>query len=514
MKFLPLATFAPDMPTYSTATSSTTKNVIPFSKVVGQRGQPAQISYGPLSSITEFSSALTARCQGAYSVLDSTGNAFTFCGDASKLYLLDVSGPTFTDVSQAGGYSTANDGFWRACLFGDTVITTNFNDPIQAYTLGSSTDFADLSVDAPRARYCAQVRDWLVVANTFDGTDGFQPQRVWWPAINDPSTWPTRSTTTAAQLLCDAQNLVGDNGWIQGVVGSLGKSDAAVFQERAVVRMQFSGAPRVFDFAVAEGVRGTPAPNSIVQIGGVVLYLAEDGFYSFDGSSSTPIGVNRVDNWFFSDTTHGVDQNFFSRVVGAADPIKKCVFWAYPGPGNLNGNPNRLLVYNWAIDEWAFAEIECEVLTRGLSFGYNLDSLDNTGFNLDNLPYSLDSRAWTKGRLLMSAFTTNHKLGYFIGPNLAPVVETMEFSAGPSLRSIITNSRAIVDANGASVAIGVRNRLGDVTTWGPAVPANSVGYSPQRKNGLYARARITLPVDGSFKNLQGVEIEAVAEGSR
>lgn len=514
MKFLPLAPFAPDLPAYQSSASRTTKNVIPATKIAGVRGQPDQVSYGPLASITEFSSALAARCQGAYSLLDPTGNAFTFAGDASKLYKLDVSGPAFADVSQAGGYSTASDGSWRATLFGSAVIFTNFNDPIQSYVLGSSTDFADLSVDAPRARYIAQVRDFLVLANVFDATDGFCPQRVHWSAVNDPGTWPARGTVTAAQLLSDAQDLVSDAGWVQGVLGSVGTADGIIFQERAVVRMQFSGTPRVFDFQVAEGIRGTPSPGSIVQVGSVAFYQSEDGFAMFNGSASTQIGAGRVDNWYFTDGTHGVDQEHFHRVVGAADPIRKCVMWAYPGPGNLGGNPNRLLIYNWQLDEWSFAEIEVELLTKALSFGFNLDTLDSTGYTLDTLPVSLDSRTWTKGRIILSAFTGAHKLGYFVGAALAPTVETMEFSAGTSVRSIVTNSRAIVDANGASVAIGVRQKLGDLTTWGPAILANSVGYSPQRSNGLYTRARITLPAASTFKNIQGVELEVVEGGSR
>jgi hypothetical protein len=513
MKFLPCAPFAPDLPAYLSNASQNTKNVIPFSVIEGPRGQK-QVSYGPLPSVSEFSSALDARCQGAYAALDGDANAYGFAGDASKLYMLDGSSTTWTDFSKPGGYNTPTEGFWRACLFGTRVIFTNFVDPLQNHILGSGAVFNDLSGSAPKARYCAVVRDWFVVANTFDGTFGTRPQRVWWSAINDATTWPTLGTTAAAQLLSDAQDLVGDNGWVQGVVGSLGKSDAAVFQERAVVRMQFSGAQRVFDFQPAEGVRGTPAPNSIVQVGSLAYYLGEDGWYVFDGSTSTPIGLNRVDSWFFSDGTHGVDQSYFDRVVGTADPIKRCILWAYPGPGNSGGNPNRLLIYNWAVDEWSFGEIEVETLTRGLSFGYTLDSLDTTGFTVDTLPYSLDSRIWTSGRPLMSAFTSNHKLGHFSGSNLAPSVDTMEFSAGPSIRSLVTNSRAIVDSTSATVAIGVRNRLGNTTTWGPAKASNSVGYSPQRANGLYARARIELPAGTSFRNIQGAELEVKSAGSR
>jgi hypothetical protein len=129
-----------------------------------------------------------------------------------------------------------------------------------------------------------------VVGNTTDGTFGPQPQRVWWPAIDDPTNWPTPGTSAAAAVQSDYQDLVGDAGWVQGIVGNLGTADGAVFQERAVIRMQYVGPPAIFAFSTAEGVRGTPAPGSLVQVGNLVYYLGEDGFYVFDGSQSMPIG--------------------------------------------------------------------------------------------------------------------------------------------------------------------------------------------------------------------------------
>ena len=46
---------------------------------------------------------------------------------------------------------------------------------------------------------------------------------------------------------------------------NLGTADAAVFFERAVWRVVYTGPPGIFSFFPAEGVRGTPAPASIAQ---------------------------------------------------------------------------------------------------------------------------------------------------------------------------------------------------------------------------------------------------------
>ena len=67
--------------------------------------------------------------------------------------------------------------------FGDQVIATNGVDPIQSLTLGDA-NFADLQPgavgppivgEAPRAKYLAVVKDFLMVGNTVDDVDGPRP---------------------------------------------------------------------------------------------------------------------------------------------------------------------------------------------------------------------------------------------------------------------------------------------------------------------------------------------------
>jgi hypothetical protein len=497
---LPIAEYTPDRPDLLGGGSATVRNCLP---------RTAQ-SYGPMPSPAVYSGALGARCQGAVALQDTAGNVNIFAGDAGHLYRLAAGTTAWTDVSRAAGYATTAEDRWTTALFGTRVLMSNFADPIQSLLVGGGTLFADLAPAAPQARYLAVVRDWLVAANTFDPVDGNQPQRVWWSAIDDPTNWPAPGTAAAAAVQSDFQDLVGDGGWIAGIVGNLGGADAAVFQERGIVRMNYVGPPAIFSFSTAEGARGTPAPGSIAQLGAVVYYLGEDGFYAFDGAASVPIGVDRIDKTFFAD----LDQAYFSRISAAVDPINKLVFWAYPGIGNVGGNPNRLLAYNWALQRWTISEVDCELILRSLSFGYSLDALDATGFTLDTLPFSLDSRAWTGGRLVLAAFDPAHRLAYFNGPNLAATVDTGEAQLFPGRRAVVTGARPIVDAGTPAVAIGTRERPFDPPSFAPAVPVDGLGNCPQRASGRYHRARLTLPAGTSFTHVAGVEIEAAPEGAR
>jgi hypothetical protein len=283
-----------------------------------------------------------------------------------------------------------------------------------------------------------------------------------------------------------------------------------VFQERGIVRMNYVGPPAIFAFATAEGARGTPAPGSIAQLGTLVYYLGEDGFYAFDGSASRPIGANKIDKTFFAD----LDQQYLGRVSAAIDPINKLCFWAYPGAGNAAGDPNRLLAYNWSLDRWSLAEVETELLLRSLSFGYSLDGLDAANASLDALPFSLDSRAWTGGRVLLAGFDGAHRLGYFSGAALAPAVETAEAALGEGRRVVVTAARPIVDGGSPAVAIGTRERPMDPVLFGGDVAIDAQGSAPQRASGRHVRARVTLPAGGGFTHISGVEIDTAPEGTR
>ena len=91
----------------------------------------------------------------------------------------------------------------------------------------------DLDAAAPKAKTMAVIKDFVMVGDTNDGTDGDQPNRVWWPAINDPTNWPTPGSSSAAQVQSDYQNLPG-TGRVQKVAPAIGGADGAVFCERGI----------------------------------------------------------------------------------------------------------------------------------------------------------------------------------------------------------------------------------------------------------------------------------------
>ncbi len=492
MVYVPFGEYTPDLASYLNTGSITVTNVMPF-------GQDYISFPGP---VVYSSNALNSACKGAFSGRSNAGSAFNFAGSGTKLYHL--SGGAFDDVSIAGDYTTAADDVWEFTQWGAQILATNYTDPIQTYTMGSSTDFANLGGTPPKARHIAVVRDFVVTANTND-SDGALPYRVRWSALGNEASWTVSSVTQA-----DYQNLDGPGGFCQKVVGG---EYGIIFQEKAIWRMTYVGSPAIFQFDQVEFERGTPAPGSVVKVGNFVAYLAPDGFYIFDGQQSIPIGENRVNKTFYAD----LDQTYLYNISSAVDSSQQIIYWAYPGVGNTSGRPNKLLMYNYApssTKRWAIAETETEWIFRSLGEGYTLDGLDTITTDIDALAFSLDSRVWTGNTSNLSGFNSSHKLINYTGTALDAVIDTGEATLHEGHRSKVTKVRPVIDGSGTvTIQIGTRNTLADSVTWEAATSLNTTGDAPVRTNARFHRARVNIT--GGFNHAQGIEIvEFKKAGSR
>jgi hypothetical protein len=478
----------PDLPAYKNPGLTVAKNVLPGS-----------MGYEPFPSASVYSSALDDRCQGAISTKDTAGNSKNFAGDASKLYMMTSA--AYADVSKVGGYTTNEEENWNWTRFADLLLATNFADPIQTFTLTSSSNFADLSAGAPLARYITTTRNFVVVGNTFDASDGLVPHRVRWCALNDATDW-----TVSAVTMADYNDLDPSKGWVKQVVG--GDFGAIIFQERAISRMSFKGSPEIFEFSEVESSRGTLMPGSVVKVGGMIYYAGLDGFYAFDGQQSIPIGTNKVDKTFFDD----LDTAYYHRVGAVPDVTKQIIYWNYPGAGNSGGNCNKRLCYNYVTKKWSDIEEECLVVT--LSEGYTMDGLDAVNTNLDLITTSLDSRSWTGENYILSAFNSDHKQVNYTGVAMDATLETGEFQITERGRTFVSLTRPIVDGSGTvTQQLGTRELHSDSVTWSTESSVNDQGNCEFRSDARYHRLRTSIT--GGFNTAQGVELlEFAAAGSR
>ena len=124
---------------------------------------PVGSGYAPFPSMQELSDAASEDLNNVFAG-KFTGTTVLFAGGASKLFKYDASNLDLVDVSKVGGYATS--GRWFFTQFGKTVLAANNSDKIQAWTIGSSTAFADVNASAPVAKFVTVVRDFVVAANT------------------------------------------------------------------------------------------------------------------------------------------------------------------------------------------------------------------------------------------------------------------------------------------------------------------------------------------------------------
>jgi hypothetical protein len=485
-------------------------------------------SYSPFPTPAPYSQAVPGRVQGAYAIFDSQRQNFTFAATDTSIYLMQTgASATWAEVSKtAGGYTTlpfSQGGMWSSTSFGNLVIFTNFNDPVQSYLINSSTAFADLAADAPHAYYCAIIKDFLFLGNTHDLIDLDQPRRVWWSSIGDPHDWPSPGSDLAIMRQSDFQDLEqSDLGHVHAIIGgNLTGADGAVILERGVVRVTYAGSPSIFDFHIAEGSSGTTSPWSVVTrrmptpagYRSVAYYLGEGGFVAFDGQSAAPIGAGKFDRTVIADMEPA--RRF--QTLGISSPNFELVIWAYIGRGGGQGSDlyNRLLVYNWAIGRAAICEITpIEFIGYSLMSNLSLDDLDPFG-DLETLPYSLDSPLWQTDVPTTGLFDNQHRLCYMTGPSMAATVETGEAGLDGRRSKLHGTARPVVEGSGgnqASIAVGRRDRKMDAVTYAALVPVNVLGTCPMRSTGRYVRLQITIPAAAQWDHLRGIELEPRPEG--
>jgi len=457
---------------------------------------PTLESYEPFQAQTEVTNALTARCRGAYFATDIARAPHVYCGDTSKLYHLV--GATWTDFSRVSGYGPISENArWNFATFGDRLIATNDVDPVQFIDMSAGVAFADLAGSPPNSEFVTSFGEFVVL-----GATAASHMKIIWSGFNDSEHW------TPGTNQCDEQEFA-DGGRITGF-GSL--DVLYIFQERAIRRMNYVGGATIMTIDKIVTGPGCVEPNSLCQWGRMFFYLAEDGFYMFDGETPTPIGNGRFDNWFRENSA----PNLWSRMSSVIDPRKKLVCWAFCSTSNASGIPDTMLIYNWVSQRATVVSINVEVMVSAASLGISPDSLTTT--DVDALTISFDDPFWLGGTSYLASFSTDHKMGSVLtgaGDSLEAILETGDTMLGGQGRSTVEWMRPISDATAATIAAGASLKPTDAPTYTGAVSMQPSGRCPLRGvNGNFTRAKLTIPAGATWTFASGVDLKAKPAGAR
>ena len=457
---------------------------------------PAAIGYHSMNSFVPYSNAATNTIKGIFAAKDTASNTKLFAGDATNLYLHSTSTNNLDPVSKVGGYTLDDGETWRFVQFGDYVLTSGgVGETVQSFELGASSNFADLT-NAPKADFIAVVRDFVWTANVDTGA-GRLPYRCQWSGFNDITSW------VPGVDQADFQDLP-DSGAITGLVGG---EYATVLCEKAIYRATYTGPPLIWQFDKVVAERGCAFKNSVCNSGNLVFFLASDGFYAFDGQKASPIGSERVNEFFLQD----FDSNYDYRMSCSVDPLNEVAMWSYTSTQSPTGQPDKIIIYNYVLNKWSLAEIEADYLAPMFSAGYTVDDLDNLAATVDGLSQQLDSRFFKGGQYFFGG-AYGDKIYTFSGAPMDAVIETGEAPMSMGKHSIVVRSYPYYEDGSVSISVGTRNNQSSSVTYSAPSTPNVSGFAPHRSQGRYHRAKLNL--SGGWNKVIGLDVEAREIGRR
>jgi hypothetical protein len=480
MALLAFGDFRPDVSDYEGQATRNIQNVIP-------RGD----GYGPFPSFSAYTSALPAPCRGAFYALKSDGTVVTFAGTATRLYKLNNTDFSWTDVSKGGAaYSQlSSSAQWQFAQTGNLVFATQANALLQVFDLTASTTFDNALGAPPQAAYISVVGRFLVLSGLLS-----TPYRIQWPGLNNFNSATSWDGVTAGS---DHQDFP-DGGIVRGVAGG---EAGIIFQDQAIRRMSYvPGSPIIFQIDRITQDKGLYAPYSIIRAGERILFYAGQGFHKIEpGGVPEQIGREKVDRTFLADLDKGNLQLF----MGAADPRSTRVYWAYKSVSGALGTYDKLLGYDVLLDRF-FPVLSAGEYLLGMSqTGLTLENLDSISPSIDAMTLSLDAYA-TAVQPEIAQFSGAHVLGFFRGTSLEATLESAEQGTDEN-RILIRGFRPITDAATLYGSVSFRdtpsaNAVGDAEV----LVSARTGRCDVRRETRYSRFKVRIPAGASWTFCAGV----------
>lgn len=191
-------------------------------------------------------------------------------------------------------------------------------------------------------------------------------------------------------------------------------------------------------------------------------------------------------------------------MVGTVDRINRLIVWAFRSQEGIE-QFDRMLLYNYSVNRWSYAEVGTTFIAESRSLGYTLDGLDTPlplGIDAQSIP--VDSVAYQGGRLYLAAFTGQNELAEFAGEPLVADIDTFEYDGQGNRRTFLNGVRPIVEGDNASITIslGWRDTLTESPTFTAYESLNRVGEATLRSDARYRRIRTRIA--GGFDHANGL----------
>lgn len=473
--------------------------------VVANNCYPSSGGYAPFEGAVGTEDALTAPVIGAKMFFQNDGTTIVCGGTATSLFVIDG-----FPIETSPPYSTATS--WRFERFADLIVAVSKENATQYLTdLDTVTAWVDLPGSPPRASVIGRVNDFLVMGDLQDipslGSPDV-PNRVRWSAFNNP----TANWVTDRGELSDYRDLDAKYGKITGIAGGRW---GLVFQERAIWRMTFVGAPKVFDFALVADDRGCVAPGSVVSIGYETFFLDAGGFCVTNGSEVQPIGDEILNEWFEEEA----DIARIRTVHASVNWPKRAIVWAFKPEGS--DTFSKEIIYSFVTREWASAEVEVDYLVTANQDALTLDDLAVLfpGGLGEMSAYEIGTLEWQAKSRLFAAFVPSgleSEYSIFNGPALEATFTTGDFAVMPGRRALVTGLRPMVEIQSGTTSTQVLSRAsqGAIQSVSTATTPGADGFAPHKVDNWFHAFRVTIAAGSIWDKAKGVWVRARGTGRR
>ncbi|MGB0855087.1 MAG: hypothetical protein ACPGSI_17450 [Pikeienuella sp.] len=353
------------------------------------------------------------------------------------------------------------------------------------------------------------MNDWLVIGDIFDTQDGGanKPNRVRWSAFNNPTT----SWATDRGELASFRDLDPKYGRITGIVeGQRG----IVFQERAIWRMTFVGAPKVFEFEPIAEDRGCVSPHAAVTVGYRTYFWDRGGLFVTNGSEVQPVGDEILNETLEKE----VNQGLWALIHGSVNWPERSILWTYtPQTG---GGLRRHLIYSFVTQQWASAEVAVDWTVQTDQASQTLGSLSATYPTLDDagsLP--VGNPDWIGTDRALGAFIASgsgSEMADFSGETLEALFQTGDFALKPGKRTHVSGISPIIEIEGGDVYCSTvsRSRQGKALSETQEYMPGVDGFAPQQVDNWFHRFKVRIPAGSAWEKASGVWVRGKVSGAR
>lgn len=481
--------WAPDLTTRDTTYVTNLSNVF-----------PGENAYHPVKGPQPYARLAlpTQPCVGATFARRTDGSWVIYAGSQTKLYRFNTGTLGWTDVTRTtgGNYSVALGNAWFFQQFGKILFAINPSDVLQQIDLDTGFNFSNTPGSPPQGAVMGVVKDQLIIGALQSG--GFTKRHIQWSGFNDTSSWVPGIAGSDVQEFPDGGS----------VTGICGGEFGYILQEQAIRRMtQQPSSIALYEFNRVEDRRGCFPPGGFSMVANTVFFLGLDGFYSYGNQGLSPIGSQRVNNFFFADC----DSSRVHRVRCSADPFNPRIYWAYFRSGTSTYY-DGLIIYDWLLDRWTrIVGLQGQAAAPLGTASVGLEDLNVYG-PLESVPYSLDSPVWQGGKPVLAMIDQNGFLSFFQGPNLEATIETSEHHLNAPNRAFVNGVYPLIDSAGVMISLGWRHRMQDAVLYTGESDIDSTGWSSFSNSGRTHTVKIRVPAADVWSGLVGMKIDFEPDG--